>query len=451
MIAILLGLASAFLLVIIDINGTAVILPAMQKSLHLSLTEMQWIINSYTVALACFVVPIGKLADRYGLKIFFQLGVIVFVVGSLFCALADNFLLEVIGRVIQGIGGATIFPIGLAIVPRIVSEEHVGRYLGFLISLNAIVFSLSGLIAGLIAQYTHWRVYFYMNIPVGIFAFILLQYKLSRMEVFETGRIDIWGMILALIFVLSLVFSLMESQIYEWSNPIVYVSFIIAIFSLLIYLICATRVKYPLVPTAIFKSRIINTMSMGLGIWQGLMLSLTFLLVFLQTNWGFSASKAGYMTLALGIPSMIVSRYNGDLAERLTPRTMILVGYAIVAISFLWLGIGIKYNFYIILGSLILMGFGFPMAFINSTTLGLLSVQRQYHGLVSGLLYAFRYTGGSVIFAVLGIILHDASGHFNQQHMIKLSLIQAVFFTGMALGAVAFLIAYWGTRQRSKV
>ena len=208
----------AYIIVMFDILGTSVLLPKMQPALNLSFAQMQWVINIYVIVIASMILVAGKLANRIGYRRFFLQGIVIFAAASLVCGFATNAEWEIIGRALQGIGASIIFPVGVAIMKRISPPDRTSEYLGFFLSITAATFAFGGTVAGLFADYWNWRFFFFLNVPVAIFAYVLLSFCLKRMITPERVPIDWLGLIVLLITIIGFVFGFMNAPLYGWNS-----------------------------------------------------------------------------------------------------------------------------------------------------------------------------------------------------------------------------------------
>lgn len=444
---IIVGLGLCYILVVLDIAGVPVLLPSLAKSLHLSSTEVLWVMNAYNLALAVLVIFFGRLADRIGLKVVYLLGAAIFVLGSLVCAMANTFNTEVIGRVIQGVGGAAVFPLGLAMLPKMVVAKQVTRYMGYLLGINATTYALSGLVAGLFSQYVTWRLFFYVNIPVGLVAIALLWFKLPRFARNSEQKIDIFGTIFSALFVLAIIIGLLEGRNHGYERVFVYRWFIIAVASLIVFFVVEHFVREKLIEYSIFRQPNMPGLLLMTVFFQGAIFSLAFIMIFLQRSLHLSPSYTGYITMAVGLPSIIISIYAGKLAEWIAPRYLLRLGFLVFSAGYFWIAIEVSAGIYSIIPAMVLLGFGFPLVMINSMTLCFLSTEKKYHGVISGLVYAVRYVGGVIIFSIVGLLFYSGSTGSVAIKVISNHAMQLAMYTTMGVAVIGLLIGFLAVRK----
>lgn len=447
---ILAALSATYLLVILDINGTPIVLPTMAQSFTLSMTQMSWVINSYVLALACMVILLGKVADRLGLKRTFIIGNIIFLIGSFICGIATSFWMELLGRVIQGAGAAIIFPVGLAIVPQITKPEFVSKHMGFLVAFNAIVYAFGGSLAAIITHYISWRWFFYINIPLGIIAIFLLLWLCPRIKIMLKEKFDLLGNLLLAITIFCIVFFITEESNYGWQHPLIYIAIGIAVISFILFMLWEYFSNTHLINYQILRNRTFDSALISLMFWQGAILAIPYLLIFAQINWHFSPLKASLISIAIGIPAIISARANGSLVKALGEKNTMVIGFSLMLVGYLLVATLLPWGFLGTLAGYIILGLGSPITFTNGITIGLKSSEQKYHGVISGLFYASRYIGGTIIFSILTSLLNPASTRFLQQpHFSPSDMRVAMYFTSACV-LVGLLLVIFGARTAIK-
>jgi EmrB/QacA subfamily drug resistance transporter len=432
-----LGLYFAFILVCLDLTGTAVLLPAMRHSLSLSFSEIQWIINIYLVMMASVVLVSGKIANRVGFKNLLIFGLIIFGVGSVFCASAPGFVLEIVGRALQGIGAAVIFPISIAIIKHIAPPEKASTYLGFFIAFNSILFALGGFIAGFFAQYLTWRYFFFVNIPIVILACLIIGFSMKKIVHRESFPIDLFGLLLLIVCILSLVFALMDAPLLGWSSWWIMGALIVSVVCLVSFILFELHLAHPLIRFSLFSNVRLTFIMIILASMQATFMTITFFTIFVQMNWHFSAVSAGFLGVITGFSMTFFATIHGKVAARISESRTFFLGQLFLFIGLCFMSAAIYLGFVWLAIGLFLLGLGIPTIAASAFTLGLEMVPKREHAIVSSMIYAARYIGGAVAFALQGSIVNTDRAHFNQYHRINshyffIAMIVITVFGGIA-------------------
>src|SRR6184192_1537825 len=209
-------------MVFIDGTVVNVALPALQTKLNAGVTDVQWVIEAYTLFLAALLLLGGSLGDRFGRKKIYAIGVAMFALASIWCGLAPNIQQLIIARAAQGVGGALLVPGSLAIISATFSEEDRGRAIGTWSGATAITTALGPLLGGWLIEHVSWRAVFFLNVPLAlaVIALVVLFVPESRDEE-EAGRLDLIGAALATLSLGGVVFGLIESSRLGFRHPFV--------------------------------------------------------------------------------------------------------------------------------------------------------------------------------------------------------------------------------------
>ncbi len=447
-----LAILIAYLAVTFDILGIGVLLPKMQPDLSLSFSQMQWVVNIYIIVMAGMILIAGKLANRIGYRRIFLNGIVIFAVGSVFCGAAHSAAMELIGRGIQGIGSAIIFPVGIAIVKRISPPDKTSEYMGFFISMTTSALAFGGTISGMFVQYWSWRFFFYLNIPVAVIAYIALTFCLKPMIQRERIPIDWFGLILLFIAIVGIVFGFMNMPLYGWHSVYILAAFIIALVSLLTFIVWQLRVKFPLIKFSLLRNHRINSLLLGLACMQAGFMMFNFIMIFVQTNWHFDPIKAGMLGFIAGIPMVLVSAFHGRIAKSVSEARALLLGAVAMLLGFLLLIMSAYYGFPWLFFSLILLGIGLPTLLTSGLALSMEMTKEKDHALLSSMIYSARYIGAAVGFAIESLLININGHHFNKTHTILVNHYVMAILAAVVFSLVSVFLAagyyYWPTNRR---
>lgn len=392
----------------IDGSVVNVALPAIQSQLGATVVEAQWIVESYALFLAALILVGGSLGDHLGRRRIFSVGVIVFALASVWCALAPGPEMLIAARAVQGVGGAMLIPGSLAIISASFEEERRGKAIGTWAAFSGISSVIGPVLGGFLIETLSWRWVFFINIPLAaaVLAITLTYVPESRDP--EAGRLDLWGATLATLGLGGIVFGLIESSAVGLSDPLVIGSLTIGALSLLAFVFAESRVSEPMMPLGMFSSRnFTGANTFTLILYFALGGALLFLpLVLIQAH-GYSAVAAGAAFVPATVLMFFLTRYTGALTDRYGPRLPLIAGPLIVAAGFALLAVptlesgGYWSTFF---PAVIVLGLGLATMVPNLTTVALNSVQGEHSGLASGVNNAFSRTASLLAIAVLGIV-----------------------------------------------
>src|SRR5947209_6094744 len=254
LVATILGSSMAF------IDGTVVnvALPVLQTELHATATDVQWVVEAYSLFLAALILVGGSLGDHFGRRRVFALGIFLFAVASVLCGLAPNVNLLIVARAFQGIGGALLVPGSLAIISASFDSKQRGRAIGTWSGFTAITSAVGPVMGGLLVQYASWRWVFFINVPLAVMVLIVLFWRVpeSRNEALgEHAKLDWWGAFLATLGLGGIVFGLIESNNLGLGSGQVLLSLAIGVAALIAFILVEARSKSPMLPLNLFQSR----------------------------------------------------------------------------------------------------------------------------------------------------------------------------------------------------
>src|SRR2546429_7120794 len=250
--ATILGSSMAF------IDGTVVnvALPALQSNLNATVTDVQWVVEAYTLLLAALLLLGGSLGDRYGRKKIYAIGIVVFALASVWCGLAPNIQQLILARAVQAVGGALLVPGSLAIISATFSEKDRGEAIGTWSGATPITTALGPLLGGWLIQHVSWRAVFFLNVPLALVVIVLIvMFVPERRDGEESGRLDLIGAALATLSLGGVVFGLIESSRLGFQHPFVITTLIGGGILAVIFVVVGARLRSPMMPLTLFRSR----------------------------------------------------------------------------------------------------------------------------------------------------------------------------------------------------
>lgn len=396
---------------VLDATIVNVGLPKIMASFGVGLDKIEWVITAYMLAMAVMLPTSGWLADKFGYKRMYFLGLLVFTFGSLLCGLSGDENTLIIARIIQGLGAGTIQPLGMAIISREFPPHQRGVALGFWAISAAASVSFGPLIGGYLVDNFNWPLIFFVNIPIGIIgllATIIIQgeYKNKRIRKF-----DYIGFISVIIFLPLMLFALTEGNAATnsegWSAPYILICFAISIVALAVFITTELTASEPLIDLRLLKNHNFGLSMLILLIFSIGMFGSTFLMpIYLQNSLGYTALQAGAVFLPVGIIQGIMSPISGIISDKINAKIPMLLGVVLLALSF-WVNTKLSYlteHSYIMI-SLYLRGFSLGLIFTPLTTISLVEVPREKLAQASGLSNTLRQLGGSLGVALLATML----------------------------------------------
>jgi EmrB/QacA subfamily drug resistance transporter len=401
--ATILGSSMAF------IDGTVVnvALPALQESLKASASRVQWVVEAYALFLSSLVLVGGSLADGFGRRRIFAIGVALFAASSAACGFAPDVRVLVLSRAVQGIGAALVVPSSLAILGAAFSPRERGRAIGTWSSLTAVAAAIGPVAGGWLVEVASWRAVFYVNLPIAAVILAITLRKVPETRNPAVGPLDLPGAALATIGLAALVFGLIEAPRWQWSDPRVWGSIAASAAALAGFVLAEVRSAHPMVPLGMFRIRAFSGANL-LTLFLYAALSATFFLLpfqLIQAK-GYSPTAAGAALAPLIVLISALSRPAGALADRIGPRIPLTVGPAFAAVGFFLLAVPHEDARYAttLLPALCVLGLGMAMTVAPLTTTVLNAVGERDTGTASGINNAVARVAGLVAIAAFGIV-----------------------------------------------
>src|SRR5215472_11616722 len=316
-----------------------VALPTLETDFGVSLTEIQWVITAYSLGLAAVIPLTGWLADRYGTKRVFLVSQVLFTLASMLCGLAWSNPSLVVFRVVQGLAGGLIMPVGMTILMSVSRPEERGRAVAVLGLPMLVAPVLGPLLGGWLVQYVTWRLIFVLNVPIGVVG-VLMTATLLRGSAGQAGaqRLDAGGLALGIPAVVAIVYGLSQPGAHGWGSAETLLPLTAGILMLVVFCFYELRQRNPLIEIRVFKDAAF-TAAMMLNFFIGVALfgSVVLVPLFLQQVQGYGALASGVVLAAQGLAAALAMPIGGALADRFGARQVVPFGLALLTLCSVWM------------------------------------------------------------------------------------------------------------------
>lgn len=397
-----------FFMVLLDTSIVNVALPTIQADLHAHLSDLQWVVDAYTLPFAALLLTTGSLGDRFGRKRIFLAGLVLFLLGSTLCGFAKTLDWFLIGRVVQGVGGAALSPGSLSVLVAAFPEPRERtQAIGIWSGISGLALAAGPLVGGLLIQFSSWPAIFFVNLPVGLVALALGWARLSESRNPMAQRIDLPGQVLAIAGLTCLITALIEGSSQGWTSAPILSLFIGSAVLLAAFLLVEARVREPLLPLRLFANRVFSVANVaGLIAGFALLGTVFFIAQYFQAVQGYTALESGLRTLPTTMGIFVVAPFAGMLAARLGPRLPIVLG-AILSGSALFLMARLEpsTSYASIWWKLGMLGIGFGFMLSPLTAAVLSATPPTRAGLGSSMINTSRQVGSTLGVAVLGAVV----------------------------------------------
>lgn len=389
-----------------------VALPTMQRELDAQVSDLQWIIDAYTLTFASFMLVGGSLGDLFGRKKFFLLGLLVFTAGSLACGLSGTTEQLIAFRAVQGLGAALLLPGSLSIITATFHGRERGTAIGIWAAMSGLAVAVGPLIGGYLVEHYDWETIFFVNLPVGILGFLLTAavVRESR-DTTRSRRIDIPGVLTGTAGLFFLVYALIEGGVEGWTDDRILGSFALAAVFLLLFILIEVKSKSPMLPLRFFRNPTFAASNVvAAAVFFALFGTTFFLALYLQNVRGFSPLETGVRLLPFTAAILLIAPVAGRLSDKHGSRGLMTLGtlYAAGGMALLLRIQPDSAYESVILPAFIVLGSGMAMTMAPMTAAVMGSVHPRHAGVASAATNTTRELGGVLGIALLGALVTDA-------------------------------------------
>ncbi len=399
-------------MVVLDATIVNVALPSIQQDLDFSQTSLQWVINGYTLVFGGFLLLGGRASDLFGRKRLFLAGVVVFSVASLINGLAQSGEMLIAARALQGLGAALVSPAALSIITTTFAEgEDRAKALGVWSAIAAGGAAFGLLLGGVLTDLLTWEWIFFVNVPIGIAAFLLsMRHVPESLAPDRPDSVDLPGAITVTAGLMVLVYAIVRAEQSGWGAASTLVLGAVAIGLLVSFVVIELRASAPLIRMSVFRSRNISGANAVMLLVAGGMFAFFFLVsLYVQQVLGYSPLEAGLAFLPFTVGIIVGAGASGAIARRIPIHYVALIGLALSSGGLLLLrGAGVDGSYLSdLLPAIIPMSIGMGMTFLPLTLIATTGVTASDAGLASGLFNTSQQVGGALGLAILSTLAAD--------------------------------------------
>ncbi|MDT4935961.1 MAG: hypothetical protein QOK11_3853 [Pseudonocardiales bacterium] len=397
-------------LLIVGMDNTIVnvALPDIRSNLHASLSGLQWTIDAYVVVLASLLMLSGSTGDRLGRRRTFQTGLVLFTIGSLLCSLAPGLGWLVAFRMVQAVGGSMLNPVAMSIITNVFTEPRErARAIGVWGGVIGISLGLGPVVGGLLTETVGWRAIFWINIPIGVAAFVLAALFVPESKAARARRVDVGGQLAVIVLLASLTYAIIEAPRVGWGSVDTVALLVVALVALATLIRHERRRADPLLDVRFFRSVPFAAATMTAGFAFGAFAGFLFLnTLYLQDVRGFSALQAGLCMLPFAVMTMIFAPLSGRMVGSRGPRApLLLSGVAMFVGGLLLVPLTPTTPLAWVLAGYAVFALGFGMVNAPITNAAVSGMPRSQAGVAAAVASTSRQVGAALGVAVVGSVL----------------------------------------------
>jgi EmrB/QacA subfamily drug resistance transporter len=412
----LLAVCVATFMLLLDVTVVNVALPYIERDLHSSFTDLQWVVDAYALTLAALLLTAGSLGDRLGRRSIFIAGLVIFTGASALCGFAVSPLMLNLSRGLQGIGGAFMFATALALLAAAFRGPERGTALGLWGATTGAAVAVGPLVGGVLVQAIGWEAIFFVNLPIGIGAIAMTLAKVDESRDPSQARLDWIGTVLFSAALFLLVFGLIRGNPEGWNGTIV--ACLVGAGALLVaFVVVELRSSQPMLDLGLFRIPTFVGASVAAFVLSAAMFAMfLYLTLYIQNILGYTALQSGLRFMPVTLLSFLVAPPAGKLAERLGVRWFLAGGLGFIGVGLLLMG-GLQPgdDWTALLPGFLLCGIGIGLTNppLASAALGVVDPRRA--GMASGINSTWRQVGIATGIAAWGAIFqHKVASTFVQ-------------------------------------
>ncbi len=415
----------ATFMLLLDITIVNVALPDIGRELGAGFDDLQWVIDAYALSLATFTLTSGSLADRFGRRLVFIGGLIVFTLASVLCGLSGSPLVLILARGLQGVGGAAMFATSLALLAASFTGRERGTAFGLWGATTGGAVAIGPLIGGVLVEGISWEAIFFVNVPIGALALVVALTRVTESRNPHATRIDVLGLLTLCVGLFALVFALVRGNSEGWSSGLITGCLAVAAVMLVAFVVIELRTAQPMLDLRLFRKPGFTGAQIAAFSLSASMFSMfLYLTLYIQNGLGFSPLEAGLRFLPVTLLSFLVAPISGKLSAVVPTRWLMGAGLLCISAGLLLMrGLDAGSAWTDLLPGFLIAGAGIGLVNppLASTAVGVVEPWRA--GAASGINSTFRQVGIATGVAGLGALF---------QHALEAQLSTAVAAAGAA-------------------
>lgn len=423
-------------------------LPVIRAELGASLEELTWVVNAYTLSFASLILMASALADRFGRRRVFSLGVLLFTLASLACGVSGEAWMLITARAFQGAGAAAVLPLSLTLLSTSVPERVRPAAIGIWGGVSGLGVALGPLIGGAVVEGLSWQAIFWLNVPIGLLCLPLIHLVLPESRG-RAQRLDFAGLFMAGAGIFAVTFGIVRGNDAGWTSTEVLVSLVGGLVLLAAFLWWASRAAAPLLPLRLFRNRSFTAANLiGVVFSLGVFGAVFLLIQFLQVVQGASPLRAGVMTMPWTMAPLIVAPLTGLITPRTGTRPVIVTGLALISTGLFWIAAILHPDlaYTSLVPPMVAAGVGMGLVFAPIATAVLQGMAPQDQATASGTNATAREIGIALGIASLTAIFTAAGGELTPTGFTD-AAIPAVTAGAIAV-AIAMLVGFTIPKHR---
>jgi EmrB/QacA subfamily drug resistance transporter len=401
-------LCLSLLIIVMDNTILNVAIPSLIRDLDASNSEIQWIIDGYTLVFAGLLLTTGSLSDRFGRKGALQIGIVLFAVGSASAALSTSTTHLIASRAFMGIGGALIMPSTLSILTNVFRDPRErGRAIGVWAGFSGLAVAVGPVTGGLLLRHFDWSSVFWVNLPIGAIALVAGYFLVPTSKDPNQGRLDPLGAVLSIVGLGSLLFGIIEGPAKGWSDPLVAGAFVLGVAAVASFILWELHSDHPMLDMRFFTNRRFTAANSAITLTFFAMFGSMFLMTqYWQFVHGYSPLGAGVRLVPYALTMMITAPISARVVERAGTKRVVTTGLLIICtalVSLSFIKATTPYLLAISLFCLMSIGMGMTMAPATESVMG--SLPREKAGVGSAVNDTTRQMGGALGVAIIGSVV----------------------------------------------
>ena len=445
---ILVSCCLSLLIVSMDATIVNVAIPNIRADLRATASQLQWVIDIYTLVLASLLLLSGATADRFGRRRTFQIGLTVFALGSLLCSLSPSIQILILARMLQAIGGSMLNPVAMSIITQVFTGRvERARAIGIWGGVVGISMALGPIVGGLLIELVNWRAVFWINLPICALAFVLTMIFVPESRSVTMRDVDPVGQGLGMAFLFGLVYVLIEGPVRGWTDVRIVAVSVVAALAFIVFLRYESRRHDPFIDLRFFRSIPFASATMiavcAFAAWGAFLFMIS---LYLQVERGFSAMHTGLIYLPIAIGALIFSPLSGRMVGRFGARPSLLVAGTLITVATLLLTrLTATTAAWQLLVIFAVFGIGFSMVNAPITNAAVSGMPTDRAGAASAVASTSRQVGVSVGVALCGSVLGSALSTTGADFAVAA---RPLWLICAALGVVILALGVFSTSAR---